>query len=277
MRSHHQAPDTTPALPDSADLHPLSGEVLVTVGIYGDGRDLPFPATVTEWTPRGGYAVPRFRREVADMVLAWINHGYQHVSVENPHGRWEDAVLVLHSPAPDRHLCCTLHRYAPDETGRYAIGAGVWRWTVWHPDKAAWRDAISSFEATDARLSIWRRYPEVSEADNQVIDTYACREVSAAFARHAATHGLRTCLIEADDCDHPRVDRHWWVVVYVADQAECVDWTARQFHNLEHPPLPEHADIPFPLTWNADYQHPVVGRFATVTKHPTAEQETHGQ
>jgi len=43
-----------------------------------------------------------------------------------------------------------------------------------------------------------------------------------------------------------------------------VDYTARQFHNLEWPPAPEHQDLPCPLIWPADGRHPVCGSYATL-------------
>lgn len=114
----------------------------------------------------------------------------------------------------------------------------------------------ASFLATDARLGIWSRYPDVTEDEDLATDSYACYHATRDFVEYLRKQGVDALYVEAN-FEHPMAGRHWWVRVGDTDY----DWTARQYHNLEHPPAPEHADIACPLMWPAGEPHPIVGAY----------------
>lgn len=101
--------------------------------------------------------------------------------------------------------------------------------------------------------ALWSAYPDLDDAGQDRSDEVACEQMSRRFAELAAAAGLVTSLVRGSDADEPLVDEHWWVQV----DGVNVDWTARQFHNLEHPANPAHADLPCPLVWRGA-EHPVV-------------------
>jgi hypothetical protein len=248
-------------------MHPQPGELLVTIPAHGDDRDPHFPALVT----RGRWPTPHFRREVAEAVVVWTNEVYREDPANSPRAYWRRDTVVIDDGADE--LC-----FSVEDDGRFSIGGGFWVWDVWHPDQEKYHAALNSFADTDPRLEIWRRYPNVTSGEDQEIDTYACEQVSKAFAQHAAAHGLRVWCVQADGACTPFIGEHWWTVVLVGDEVRHVDWTARQFHNLECPPNPQHANIPFPLLWASSWRHLVAGRFASILTTPvTAEEHTHGQ
>ena len=101
--------------------------------------------------------------------------------------------------------------------------------------------------------ALWAAYPDLDDAGQDRSDEVACEQMSARFVRRAREAGLDATLVVGTDADEPLVEEHWWAQV----EGLNVDWTARQFHNLEHPANPAHADLPCPLLWRGD-EHPVV-------------------
>lgn len=107
-------------LDDRARLTAESREILVTINI--DGTDPVFPALPSAehgWSRAG---CPRFRREVAEVVVAWIND----VARSSPEGAdrayWDADTIVLldnQAIADDGYLPT---RIDADSDGRYAIG-----------------------------------------------------------------------------------------------------------------------------------------------------------
>lgn len=133
------------------------------------------------------------------------------------------------------------------------------------PDVKAAADALfASFTASDPRLDIWRRYPDITEEEDKSTDRWACGEVSAEFADHAADQGWETEIVEAD-ADNPWADRHVWVHLHRDGQTIAVDFTARQYHNLnEISRDPVVLAAPWPLTWDPEATpgiHPLMGSF----------------
>lgn len=130
---------------------------------------------------------------------------------------------------------------------------------------------LTAFIDSDPRLDIWRRYPDISEAEDDYTDTWACGQVSAEFAAFARNRGWDAAVVHADDPEHPLAFDHAWVRL-TRDGVIDVDWTARQFHNLHviggHDPAV--LGMPWPLAWDpaavgADYPHPVAGPYDTIT------------
>jgi hypothetical protein len=133
-------------------------------------------------------------------------------------------------------------------------------------------DLFRSYIAASPRLGIWRRYPYITEADNDYTDSWACEQVSAEFAAFARKAGWEADIIRGTDPEEPFAFDHVWVRLTSAGVVSNVDWTARQFHNLHKPEGhdPSVLALPWPLTWDpaaiAPEHHPIVGTYAAVTK-----------
>lgn len=131
----------------------------------------------------------------------------------------------------------------------------------------AYQDAVKlaeDFKESDPRLDIWRRYPDISEDEDDYTDSWACSEVSGEFAEFAREQGweARTVLVDAEAAF---ADQHVWVELRRGRQTVAVDWTARQYHNLlEISRDPVVMNAPWPLLWFPEQQpgqHPLMGRF----------------
>ena len=120
---------------------------------------------------------------------------------------------------------------------------------------------LARFEREEPWLDIWRRYPHLTDEEHEATDAYACKSVSEALAKFLRAEGMPVGLVHARDALHPMHDEHYWVRVFGSVN---VDYTANQFHNLEHPPAAEHADLPWPLVWNGMQSHPVSGNYGVV-------------
>lgn len=107
-------------------------------------------------------------------------------------------------------------------------------------------DLIEQFIASDERLDIWRRYPYVTEEEDDATDTFACESVSQAFAAFARDHGW-TAFPMRIPWERADADDHWWVRLADADGVYDVDFTARQYHNLDG--IPDALEMPWPLVW----------------------------
>lgn len=126
--------------------------------------------------------------------------------------------------------------------------------------------AINSFEAATPNIAIWKRWPAVTEAEDALTDSWACESVSVEFASHLTANGIPARLVRAVEClDFSMHDSHTWVRGHLPEGDIDIDWTARQFHDLEWPPLPEHQNLPCPLVFAASDTHPVSGRYSAVT------------
>ena len=117
---------------------------------------------------------------------------------------------------------------------------------------------IGRFEREDADVRHWKRYPNVSERVDESMAV--CDEMSRRFKSTLVTAGIEDArIVEASAAPTPLTDYHQWVRVGTGPRCVNVDWTARQFHNLEHPPNPKHLRIPVPLVWLGEGPgHPVV-------------------
>lgn len=148
------------------------------------------------------------------------------------------------------------------------------RWPEQHRDDCGWcahvgrqrrlNELLLAFRRSQPDLGIWERYPDVSAAEDARTDTYACDQLSALFTDFCLAQGVAAVRVSADGALQAFADYHLWTRVFVDGESFDVDWTARQYHNLQQPPVPEHADLPCPLVWAADDVHPVVGAFRTV-------------
>lgn len=120
------APPTDPQadaglLADSARLVPEDDEILVTINI--DGTDPAFPALASEihgWSRAG---CPRFRRTVAEVVVAWISDTVRKYPEGSDLAYWDGDTIVMVD-----HQAIGEDGYLPDritaaEDGRFSIGA----------------------------------------------------------------------------------------------------------------------------------------------------------
>jgi len=128
---------------------------------------------------------------------------------------------------------------------------------------------IGAYIASEPRLDIWRRYPDVSGAEDELTDSFACIQVSAGFAEFARARGWEATVLLAEGAEHPMADHHAWVRILDARWYIDVDFTARQYHNLHRVEGRDHAVLAqsWPLVWDAAYRdgHPVAGRFANIS------------
>jgi hypothetical protein len=108
-------------LADAHRLSPETGEISVTLNVTG--KDPAFPALVDPLTGWSRSGTPRFRLDVAVVVVAWLNAcGRQYPGATVAY--WEDSTIVLLDP-----LAVTQDGYLPTrvgrvDDGRYAIGTG---------------------------------------------------------------------------------------------------------------------------------------------------------
>lgn len=138
---------------------------------------------------------------------------------------------------------------------------------------------IGAYIASDPRLDIWRRYPEVSEAEDEVTDSFACIQVSSGFAEFARARGWDATVLLAEGPEHPMAGHHAWVRIRDARWDYDVDFTARQYHNLDRVEGRDPAVLrqPWPLVWEWIYrgEHPIVGKFASINPLNLAEAQQH--
>jgi len=138
------------------------------------------------------------------------------------------------------------------------------------------RTVIDDFEF-ESIIRIWMAYPGITPDELQ--RTFEAggesKSVSEAFAKNLITRSadLDVFLVYGDASNrYSAGGDHWWVRIALPDQRELnVDWTARQFHNLEQPHAPQHQDLPCPLIWESDRPgepvHPVTGTYAVLLTH----------
>lgn len=107
-------------LTDSARLAAEDGEILVTINI--DGTDPVFPALATEGHRWGRAGSLRFRRTVAEVVVAWINDTARKYPGVSESAHWDGDTLVLLD-----QQAINEDGYLPDrisaEDGRYSISS----------------------------------------------------------------------------------------------------------------------------------------------------------
>lgn len=124
---------------------------------------------------------------------------------------------------------------------------------------ASLSQAINEFVLENRYVREWASFPDVTEEmDNEMPD---CVGMSEAFVRFLRDRGFRAEVVQAEGSPDPWVDFHRWPRVWVRDQAFNIDWTARQYENLDPADYPEHEldDLPCPLIWTGDGPaHPVV-------------------
>lgn len=64
-------------------------------------------------------------------------------------------------------------------------------------EDAALVSLLTAFIDSNPRLDIWRRYPDISEAEDEATDTWACGQVSQQFAAFAREHRWDAVVIRA--------------------------------------------------------------------------------
>lgn len=123
--------------------------------------------------------------------------------------------------------------------------------------------AAEAFSDTNPFVRPWARYPDVSAELDETMP--ACEGMSTAFYNFVDHEQFESVeVIEASAPLEADADYHRWVRIRCDGLVVNVDWTARQFHNLEWIEElgdwnPEHADLPCPMIWLGDGpEHPVV-------------------
>ncbi len=123
---------------------------------------------------------------------------------------------------------------------------------------------VGAYVASDPRLDIWRRYPDISEAEDEFTDGFACEQVSAGFAEFARERGWNAIAVLAEGAEHPMADYHAWVRIQDEAWSYDVDFTVRQYHNLHRAGGRDHAVLQWPLVWVYRGEHPVAGKFTSL-------------
>lgn len=115
------APSDAALLADSARLVAEGDEILVTINI--DGTDPAFPALASEihgWSRAG---CPRFRRTVAEVVVAWISDTARKYPEGSDLAYWDGDTIVMvdhQAIGEDGYLPA---RITAADDGRFSIGA----------------------------------------------------------------------------------------------------------------------------------------------------------
>jgi len=119
---------------------------------------------------------------------------------------------------------------------------------------------VEYFTDDNPLVDVWKRVPDVDDGD----DDEACDTMAAAFTAFCAEYGLNARTTRAEGFGIAFTDYHCWTSVQISPTEQVqVDWTARQFHNLDYPTNPAHADIACPLVWTGD-AHPILGPAASM-------------
>ena len=119
--------DEAAVLQDTSRLKATECEQLVSIDFGDDSRS--FPAIVEQrlWN---GWAVPRFRREVAEVVVSRLNAAHDADPEGYERAYWDGDTLVHVHPrfiGEDGYLP---ERIESDPDGRYAVGAPGWTWQI---------------------------------------------------------------------------------------------------------------------------------------------------
>ena len=112
---------------DRTALPAMPNEILVTGTI--NGKDLVLPALVDDDETWNGAAIPRFRREVTEYFIKWVNATVGESQESFVRARWDGTALVLTESKMEFDAFCDLRTVvAPDEDDRYCIGGRAWAW-----------------------------------------------------------------------------------------------------------------------------------------------------
>lgn len=139
------------------------------------------------------------------------------------------------------------------------------------PDRSGLAGLLQAYIDSEPRLSIWRNYPDISEADDEIADGWACKSVSAEFAAFARAQGWDAAVVHGEDPDEGLAFDHYWVRLSRPGTVRDVDWTARQFHDLFAPNGhdPKVLSLSWPLAWAPHLVeqpgHLIVGTYARVS------------
>lgn len=129
---------------------------------------------------------------------------------------------------------------------------------------------LQAYKEHAPQVDIWRRYPDVTEQEDDATDQWACDEVSRSFAAFARTRGWDAVIIHCSEAENPWADYHVWVrLTRPGTPTVDVDWTVRQYHNLpvEGGHGPDTQSLPWPLMWDPEVrgdEHPLAGKFGRV-------------
>lgn len=123
-------------------------------------------------------------------------------------------------------------------------------------------ELLTAFQEQEPLLDVWRRYPEITEPEDSMTDSWACEGVTRDFVEFAQANGWEARAYKVA-ATNPHADLHTWAIIYRDDEEWAVDWTARQFHNLNADELdPAALAAPWPLVWEpAEGFHPVMGEY----------------
>lgn len=127
--------------------------------------------------------------------------------------------------------------------------------------EGALHEHIESFRAENPHARVWSKDIVHGSEDEEPPDLPACEGMSRAFRDHLAQRGVQGAhVIQADEAEHPDAYYHQFTRIPHSEGDINVDWTARQFRNLDWPVKQEHYDQTeqVPLIWRGHARgHPV--------------------
>ena len=104
----------------------LEDNALVSV----DGSEPHFPALVDPTDRWNGWLCPAFTRAAAEGVVEMLNAQHAQFGDDcSDRAEWDGDVVVVHTPAHEGEPGYRPERVAPDDHGRYSIGAYCYTWT----------------------------------------------------------------------------------------------------------------------------------------------------
>lgn len=122
-------------------------------------------------------------------------------------------------------------------------------------------EQIAMFREQNPHARVWAEDIVHGHEEEEPDDLPACEGMSRAFRDHLRAHGVHDPhVVQADQAEHEWADYHQFTRVPHPEGDFNIDWTARQFRNLDNPVKPEHYEQTeqVPLVWRGRaHQHPV--------------------
>ena len=121
------------------------------------------------------------------------------------------------------------------------------------------REVVDTFLAANPDAALWARWAGTDPDDAETAD---CDVLSEAFVAHAAAAGVQARLVHVEPpTPQPWYSHHWFAVVETAEGEVAIDFTARQFHNVDDDmdawTDPTLIEVPEVFAWPGPY--PVAG------------------
>jgi len=124
--------------------------------------------------------------------------------------------------------------------------------------EGALHEHIESFRRENPHAKVWTHDIIHGDSDEEPPDLPACEGLSQAFRDHLLARGVQGAHVV--QAEHPWADYHQFTRVPHPEGDFNIDWTARQYRNLDEPRNPLHYEQTekVPLVWRGHARnHPV--------------------